>query len=311
MARYRKVECRIWNDEKFRELSDDGKLIWLFLLTHPAMTSIGAMRATVPGFAAELSWKIERLSKGFTEVLSKGMAKHDERACCLWLPKFLRYNPPENPNVLKSWANSLDLVPECSLKTQAIEAVKDFSEGLPKAFAEALPEAFRKGLPKGMPKQEQEQEQEQEPKESTSGSPLANPAPLNISERKPKTDGHKNPDPKLLTLANKLVGEFLEISGKRSYSLDGKAARGIRGTRREALVRGLGILQRRIRLLHPSLSENEVESKTEAAGKFIVESFCKSDFHFGRDPKTSGAVYDCIASYAFGNESDLERWLGW
>lgn len=47
MARYRKIDSRIWNDAKFRELSDNGKLVFLMLLTHPSMTSLGAMRATV------------------------------------------------------------------------------------------------------------------------------------------------------------------------------------------------------------------------------------------------------------------------
>ncbi len=44
MGRYRKVETRIWNDATFRSLSDDGKLLFLFVLTHPSQTSLGAMR---------------------------------------------------------------------------------------------------------------------------------------------------------------------------------------------------------------------------------------------------------------------------
>ena len=47
MGKYRKVDPKIWNDEKFRELSDSAKLLFLFLLTHPHMTPLGAMRATV------------------------------------------------------------------------------------------------------------------------------------------------------------------------------------------------------------------------------------------------------------------------
>ena len=63
MARYRKIETRIWNDQKFNELSDDGKLLLLMLLTHPHLTSIGAMRATLPGLASELHWSLERLQQ--------------------------------------------------------------------------------------------------------------------------------------------------------------------------------------------------------------------------------------------------------
>lgn len=146
MARYRKVDPRIWNDEKFRALSDDAKLTFLFLLTHPHMTAIGAMRSTVPGLAAEMGWELERYAKAFAEPLAKGMAKHDPVAAMIWLPKFIRYNAPENPNVLKAWGSALDLLPECDLTREAIQSVKAFAEGLPKAFAEALPEPFAKGF---------------------------------------------------------------------------------------------------------------------------------------------------------------------
>lgn len=162
MARFRKIDPRIWNDEKFRGLSDAGKLAFLFLLTHPHMTALGAMRATLAGLAEELGWQTEAFREAFREALAKGMADHDSEACLIALPNFIRYNGPESPNVVKAWVGSLDLLPECSLKTRVIARAKAFAEALPKAFREALPEAFAKTYPKSMPYQEQEQEQEQE-----------------------------------------------------------------------------------------------------------------------------------------------------
>jgi hypothetical protein len=158
MARYRKVDPRIWNDAKFRTLSDDGKLIFLFLLTHPQMTSLGAMRGTINGLAAEIGWDQKRFAKGFQEALSKAMAKHDPEASFLWLPKFLKYNGPESPNVLKAWAGALDLLPECPLLNELLEHVKGFAEGLTEGFREAYAHAW----PKAMPNPEQEPEQEPE-----------------------------------------------------------------------------------------------------------------------------------------------------
>lgn len=165
MARFRKVDPRIWNDEKFRDLSDQGKLLFLFLLTHPHMTSVGAMRATMPGLAAELGWDVEGFRERFAEPFRKGMVKVDEKASFLVLPNFIKYNPPENPNVLKSWFSSLDLLPECELKRQHLEYLKGFAKRLPKGFTEPLPEQFRNGYPNSMPNQEQEQEPEPEPEQ--------------------------------------------------------------------------------------------------------------------------------------------------
>jgi hypothetical protein len=166
MSRYRKVDPRIWNDAKFRALSDNGKLAFFMLLTHPNMTALGGMRTTVAGLAEELGWSTEAFREAFQEALRKGMAKHDEKACLVVLPNFLRYNKPESPNVIKAWANSLDLLPECPLKSELIERVKAFAEGMTKTFGEALPEAFAKA----MPYQEQEQEQEKDsPSEEGNG----------------------------------------------------------------------------------------------------------------------------------------------
>ena len=172
MATYRKVDTRIWNDAKFREMSDDGKLAFLLLLSHPHMTALGAMRASMGGLAADLDWTTERLSKAFAEALVKGLAKHDAKACFVWLPNFLKYNRPESPNVVISWSKALDLLPECLLKYELIKAVKAFTEGLPEGFAKALPEDFRKS----MPNQEQEQEQEQEQNKDSICSETAKPS---------------------------------------------------------------------------------------------------------------------------------------
>jgi hypothetical protein len=155
MSKYRKVDPSIWNDMKFNSLTVSGKLAFLFLLTHPHMTPVGAMRANLVG----LSHEVEGVSeKAFREALAKGMVKVDERACFVWLPNFLKYNTPENPNVAMAWGRSMQDIPECPLRVELLQHVKDFLKG----YSEAFQELFRKGLPNGIGKQEQEQEQEQE-----------------------------------------------------------------------------------------------------------------------------------------------------
>jgi hypothetical protein len=158
VARYRKIDTRIWNDAKFSALSERGKLVFFFILTHPNLTMLGAMRASVPGLAAELRMQPRAFTEAFSEVLSRGMVEHDEKASFLWLPNFLRYNSPENPNIVRSWPKVFDLLPECEMKQQLLKRLKASTEGLSEGFQEAFAEAF----PKAMPNQEQEQEQEQE-----------------------------------------------------------------------------------------------------------------------------------------------------
>lgn len=159
MSRYRKVSVRIWNDAKFASLSDDGKLVFFFLLTHPHMTPLGAMRATQEGIAAELGWHPERLREAFREGLTKGLFVADEKARCIALPRFIAHNPPESPNVVKAWVKCLDDIPECDLKTQVIQTAIAFAQGMPEAFWKACV-SLREVLAKNMPNQEQEQEQD-------------------------------------------------------------------------------------------------------------------------------------------------------
>lgn len=168
MARYRKIDPRIWNDEKFASLSHEGQRAFLFILTHPSMTSLGAFRATKEGIEAELGIDTKGFAKPFQELLSKGLIKYDESCFLVFAPNFLKYNQPENPNVVKGWAGCLDLLPECPLLAEVLQRAKSCASAnskTSKAFSEALgrvtetlSERYAKQLSKGLAIQEQEQE---------------------------------------------------------------------------------------------------------------------------------------------------------
>jgi hypothetical protein len=55
MARYRKIDPRIYNDAKFKALSERGKLLFFTIPTHPHMTALGAMRAAEAGLCQEMT----------------------------------------------------------------------------------------------------------------------------------------------------------------------------------------------------------------------------------------------------------------
>ena len=173
MGKYRKIDPRIWNDEHFHDLTDQAKLLFLFLLTHPHLTALGAMRATPSGLSTELGWKEKEFRKVFDELLQKPFINSDEKFAFVSIPNFIKYNQPENPNVLKSWESALDYIPECSYKYLLIQDVKVFAEGLGEAFAKALPEGFKnakafgKGVRKPLANHEQDHEQEQEQDSNT------------------------------------------------------------------------------------------------------------------------------------------------
>ncbi|MGO4326753.1 hypothetical protein AB4Z48_18160 [Cupriavidus sp. 2TAF22] len=172
--RYRKIEVRMWGDERFRALSPlqpCGQGLWVFLLTGPHTGPIpGLFRAGRAAMAEELDWDVEAFEEAFGEVFQQGMAKADWKAKVVWIPKAIQCNRPESPNVVLSWGGEWDLIPECDLKREAYEALKASIYGLGESFAKAFDKAFGKPSEKPLPmpygktcaNQEQEQEQEQE-----------------------------------------------------------------------------------------------------------------------------------------------------
>ncbi len=187
MSRYRKVEARMWSDGRFRSLSQiapSGQGLWLFLLTGPCTGPIpGLFKAGRAAMAEELGWSQEAFDEAFREVSEKGMAVADFESRLMWLPNSLRYNKPESPNVVRSWRTELDLLPECELKSRAIESMREALGEFGSSYVEALDSILgntphkthrkpsskpsAKSLPNTTPNQEQEQEQEQD-KKSTS-----------------------------------------------------------------------------------------------------------------------------------------------
>ncbi|ACR29166.1 MULTISPECIES: hypothetical protein [Burkholderia] len=173
-ARFRKIQVRMWGDEKFRELTPIppcGAGLWVYLLTGPHTGPIpGIFRSGRAAMAEELDWDQEAFDEAFREVFQQGMAKADWKAKVVWIPKAIACNLPESPNVVKSWGSEWELIPECDLKREAYESLRANICGRGEAFAKAFHETFDKPSPKpsGKPSPKaignQEQEQEQEKK---------------------------------------------------------------------------------------------------------------------------------------------------
>lgn len=153
MAHYRKIDVSIWNDGGFSSMKLPGKMAFLFLVTHPNMTGIGAMRATLPGLSAELGVS----QKEFAEVFSSGLAIFESSENCVFVPNFIKYQGCESLNVLKSWVTQFEFIPHGKTKDKAISSLYAYVEGKSEAFRLAFGDAYRKAygqafvLPKGYP----------------------------------------------------------------------------------------------------------------------------------------------------------------
>lgn len=182
MARYRKIDVRMWNDRKFRELSDKAKLAFILLLTHPDTTQIGTIRTRVSNLADELGWQRDAMLHAIQEVTLNGMIDADEKAGLMVINNFLKYNAPSSPNAFKSWRELIDLMPECDLLDRHVASLKAFVDSLSAGMRNAIPNDLMDAIKDAISRvneqpsriQEQEQEQEKNKKE-------------NIKEKNPPT----------------------------------------------------------------------------------------------------------------------------
>jgi hypothetical protein len=161
---FRRITVRMWGDAKVMALSRPppcGQVLWVHLLTGEQTDIIpGLCKAGEAAFAEQLGWPLEGFRKAFREVEALGMAKADWDARVVWVPKAIDHNPPASPNVVKSWADAWDRIPECGLKVEAHGVLRAFLQGMSEPFVKAFDEACPK--PSAMPCGNQEQEQEQE-----------------------------------------------------------------------------------------------------------------------------------------------------
>lgn len=191
--RYRNVSCRMWTGSPdFINLSKDGKLAWLFLITGPqteivpGLFSLGSRR-----MAEEVGFTDDEAKAALDEIVAAGMARVDASLRFVWVPKALDHNPPESPNVVRSWRHAWDLFPKCQLLDEATASFRsllaDMGDAYLVAFEEALGErtASPSTNPSGVG-----------PKPSVNPSPKPSVTPsVNPSPRDPETFGQPMTEP--------------------------------------------------------------------------------------------------------------------
>ena len=225
MARFRKVDPRIWNDAKFASLSGEAKLMFLYLLTSPSMTVLGALPMRASAVAEELGLDSERYGKRYQELYQRGMVEYDSRGL-FWVRNYMKYNGPDNPKVVISWSSALDLLPECPLLYKVLESARNHcvsrGKGFPKAFTDTLGNCLKYGMSYGMPNKEKEKEKEKEyldVSDETSSSANAN-ASETVEEN--QTDLFDSTEEPRHTSAGKSDAQLAEASAPKNEQTESK-----------------------------------------------------------------------------------------
>lgn len=119
MREYGKVHVSFWTSGTIQRLTDDGKMLALYLLSCPHNNIIGAFRLPTAYACDDLGWDGERFRNAFRTLEQAGFAIFCRQSKWVCIVKFLDWNPPENPNQKKAAEKALAALPDTC-----------FSEGL-------------------------------------------------------------------------------------------------------------------------------------------------------------------------------------
>jgi hypothetical protein len=169
MREYGKIHSSFWTSRDIRELGEDGRTLAAYLLTSPHANMLGCFRCPIAYVSDDLAWPIERVREGFAKLSQRVWATFEEGSGWVVIHKFLKWNQPENPNVVRAAEKLFAQIPSSSgVKSMLAWAIAEFE---PRFSAEKLaefkpfanpfdtnPQAYRKPEPEPEPKPEPKEE---------------------------------------------------------------------------------------------------------------------------------------------------------
>lgn len=96
MREYGQVQCAFWQSD-LGQLSDDAKLLALYLMTGPHSNGSGCYPCPIEYVMGDLRWPSERVLEGFTELSRYGFSYRF--GTVVFIRKYLAWNPVANANV--------------------------------------------------------------------------------------------------------------------------------------------------------------------------------------------------------------------
>jgi hypothetical protein len=97
MRKFSLVSPRIWTSRRFTGLpSDNGRLLYLYLLTCGHQTSIGAYPLPDAYACADLQWDLERYLEARQELTKADLIAFDPDASVVAIRRWFKHNPVTN-----------------------------------------------------------------------------------------------------------------------------------------------------------------------------------------------------------------------
>ena len=136
MRDFSKISPALWQSKRFNTLpSDDGRYLYLYLLTNGHQTSAGAYRLP-DGYATnDLHWELSRYLKARQELASADLILFDEAESVVMITRWFKHNPPMSESHLIGVHRILEKMPSQLIFEAANQAVIEAWESVQTARA--------------------------------------------------------------------------------------------------------------------------------------------------------------------------------
>ena len=119
--RYGKINEAIWNDTRFRGVSDSSRLFFIYLLSCSKCNSIGVFQIGLGTIEDEFMHDRSEIRSFLDELGLVGLVYYQDG--WLWFNKYLKWNEPTSPNHARRCAADIN---DCIKKDAPVEAVWNF-----------------------------------------------------------------------------------------------------------------------------------------------------------------------------------------
>lgn len=181
MRIYGSVQICFWENTDTQNLSDQAKLLAIYLLTGPHSNMAGVFRLPEGYIKEDLGWNSEMVKKAFNELSNINFLTRDEKQNWLVIHQFLKWNPIQNPKQGVGVQKLFQVIPtQSTVFKPFVNGVLSYGRYLSKEFVEDL-ENIEKGFETVSLNSAADKEQNQEQKQNTNI--MSSSTKLNLSNK--------------------------------------------------------------------------------------------------------------------------------
>jgi len=112
---YTKIDSIFWQDKKILSISEKARYLMLYFFTTRHRNILGFYFLPIPYACFDLGWDEKQFKKVLDELIKEDLVKYDFETNVIFICNYLKYNPLENSNQVKSAINKLNELPATPL----------------------------------------------------------------------------------------------------------------------------------------------------------------------------------------------------